>query len=105
MPELADVAFTETLIEREDLLAFHNQMGKENCLDIAEKPQIRITDEQAKEALKRVTGSDSAAEFQKLTPINRDKAIARLRENHLSLRQISRLTGVSLMIVRKILKE
>lgn len=104
-PELADVAFTETLIEREALLAFHRQLGNENCLDIADKPRIRITDEQAKEEVKKLSGCENVAEFQKLTPNNRDKAILGLRDAHLSLRQISRLTGVSLMIVRRIVDE
>ena len=103
--ELADVSFTETLIDREELLAFHKQLGNENCLDIAEKLRIRITDEQARDAVKKISGCDNVAEFQKLTPINRDKAILKLRDQHLSLRQISRLTGVSLTIVRRIVEE
>ena len=103
--ELADVSFTETLIDREELLAFHKQLGNENCLDIADKLRIRITDEQARDAVKKISGCDNVAEFQKLTPINRDKAILKLRDQHLSLRQISRLTGVSLMIVRRIVDE
>ena len=103
--ELADVSFTETLIDREELLAFHKQLGNENCLDIADKLRIRITDEQARDAVKKISGCDNVAEFQKLTPINRDKAILKLRDQHLSLRQISRLTGVSLTIVRRIVEE
>ena len=97
--------FSETLIDREELLAFHKKLGNENCLDVADKPTIRITDEQAREAVKKISGCDNVAEFQKLTPINRDKTILKLRDQHLSLRQISRLTGVSLMIVRRIVGE
>ncbi|MBR6413317.1 MAG: helix-turn-helix domain-containing protein [Oscillospiraceae bacterium] len=52
-----------------------------------------------------MSGCDNVAEFQKLTPINRDKAILKLRDQHLSLRQISRLTGVSLTTVRRIVEE
>lgn len=104
-PELADVAFTEMLVDREEMLAFHRQLGNENCLDITDKPRIRITDEQAREAVKKISGCDNVVEFQKLTPINRDKTILELRDAHLSLRQISRLTGVSLMIVRRIVGE
>ena len=55
--------------------------------------------------MKRITGCRSASEFQILTPIVRDKAIGKLRESHLSLRQISRLTGVSLMAIRIIIEE
>ena len=104
-PWITDVLLTDTLVSRADLIDFHRQLGQEKCLDIAEKPQTRITDEQAKETVKKISGCDSAAEFQKLTPSNRDRAIVQLRHNHLSLRQISRLTGVSLMIVRRIVEE
>ena len=104
-PWLTDVAYTDTLIKREDLLNFHNQQGNENCLDVADKPTIRFTDEQARAAMKRITGCGSVSEIQSLTPIVRDKAIRKLRDSHLSLRQISRLTGVSLMIVRKVVEE
>ena len=51
------------------------------------------------------TGCGSVADFQRLTPIDRDKAIQKRRKEHLSLRQISRLTGVSLMIIRTILEK
>ena len=104
-PWITDVAFTDTLISREDLIDFHNQPGNDKCLDIADKPTVRLADEQASAAMKKITGCGSVTEFQALTPIVRDKAIGKLRESHLSLRQISRLTGVSLMIVRKTVEE
>ena len=104
-PWIADVSFTETLISRGELIDFHKQLGKERCLDISEAPAIRLTDEQAQTALARISGCNSVADFQKLTPIVRDKAIRQLREAHLSLRQISRLTGVNLMIIRRIVEE
>ena len=68
------------------MIAFHKQLGKENCLDVAERQQIRITDEQAKEAMKKVSGCESVSEFQKLTTVNRDKALVKLRKCNLSLR-------------------
>jgi len=104
-PWITDVSFTDTLIPRADLIDYHKQLGQEKCLDISESPTIRLTDEQAKADMVKLTGCESAAEFQKLTPPERDKAIIALRKNHLSLRQISRLTGVGLMIVRRITDE
>ena len=104
-PQLADVEVTDKLIERDDLIAFHALPGNEKCLDIADKPMVRLTDEQAKVVMLKATRCENASDFQRLTPINRDKAILRLRETNLSLRQISRLTGVSIMIIRRITKE
>lgn len=104
-PLFADVGVTDTLIERDDLIAFHAQPGNEKCLDIADKPMVRLTDEQAKAAMVKATGCENVSDFQRLAPVNRDKAIRCLRKSKLSLRQISRLTGVSIMIVRRILEE
>ena len=64
-----------------------------------------ITDEQAKKVMKHRTGCENVADFQRLTPVNREKAIQKLRKEHLSLRQISRLTGISLMVVRRIVEK
>ena len=52
-----------------------------------------------------VSFCSSAAAFQRLSPANRSKAIRRLREQNLSLRQISRLTGTGITAVRRIAKE
>ena len=103
-PWLADVEVTDTLIERDDLIAFHALPGNEKCLDIADKPMVRLTDEQAKVVMVKATGCENASDFQRLTPIKRDKAILRLRKSGLSLRQISRLTGVSIMIIRRVIE-
>ena len=85
-PWITDVSCTDGLIDREDLIEYHRQPGQEKCLDIPDKPTIRLTDEQAMEAVKRITGCENVSEFQKLTPIVRDKAIRELRDSHLSLR-------------------
>ena len=102
---LTDADATDALIPREELLDFHRMLGSEQCLDITEKPPLRLTDEQAKVVMLKVTSCENAADFQNLTPIMRDKGIRKLRKNGLSLRQISRLTGVSLMIVRRAAQE
>ena len=63
---------------------------------------VRVTDEQARQIIKRITKCESAADFQTLDISKRDKFIKKFKEKGLSIRQISRLTGVSFGIVRKI---
>ena len=104
-PWIAAVSFTDTLISRGELIDFHKQLGQECCLDISEAPDNRFTVEQAQATLARVSGCNSVSDFQKLTPIGRDKAIRQLRKAHFSLRQISRLTSVSLKIICRIVEE
>lgn len=103
-PWLTDTSYTEDLIGREELAAFHRLPGHEKCLDIEDKPTVRLTEEQAKAAMEAVTRCKSVSDFQKLTPPVKEKMIGMLREAHLSLRQISRLTGMSISIVRRIVE-
>ena len=87
------------------MIDFHRSLGQEQCLDVSEKTTVRLTDEQAKAIMRSSVGCESTAEFQKLPSAVRDKAIQTLRGKSLSLRQISRFTGVSIMVVRRITRE
>lgn len=105
MPWLTDVAFTDALIGRDVLNTFHKSYGMERYLDVSDPSKSRVSDEQAITIMKTITRCSSAAAFQRLSPGNRSKAIRRLREQNLSLRQISRLTGTGITAVRRIAKE
>ncbi|MEL7635531.1 MULTISPECIES: transposase [Sporomusa] len=72
-----------------------------NCLHF-EWESKRITDKEAQDILKEVCGVHSVTEFQAMDKIKRDRNIALLKRNGLSIRQISRLTGISFAIVRKV---
>ncbi len=55
----------------------------------------------AKEIIEKYSQCRTIAEFQKLDPKLRDEYIAIFKQSGLSIRQISRLTGISFGIVRK----
>ena len=76
----------------------------DKCLEIEDTPKIRVTDEQAKRIIKKVSNCENSAEFQKLDSKSRDEYIASFKQNGLSIRQISRLTGISKGLVEKCLK-
>ena len=99
-PWLTDVDETFRLIEYDDLVAFHQILGQEDCLDDTPRPAGHLSDAQALLLIEQLSGCKNASEFQKLSPAARDRAILALRDNHLSIRQIARLTGSSLMVVR-----
>ena len=52
----------------------------------------------------RFSDCQNVADFQKLDSKSRDEFIAILKQNGLSIRQISRLTGISKGLVEKCLK-
>ena len=78
---------------------------KEGGVFVCQSCGCKYSVEEAKKMMIERTGCKSVADFQRLTPVNREKAIQKLRKEHLSLRQISRLTGVSLMIIRRIVEK
>ena len=51
--------------------------------------------------IKKIAKCDNASDFQSLDIKTRDKYLKRLRDKSLSIRQLSRLTGVSYSVVRK----
>ena len=86
----------------DDFIEFNNQLESICCLDISEKLQtVRVTDEQARRLIQKLTKCNNVSEFQNLNSKLRDKYLKVLRKNGLSIRQISRLTGTSFNVVRK----
>ncbi|NLX93757.1 MAG: hypothetical protein GXZ02_07850, partial [Clostridiales bacterium] len=73
----------------------------DKCLEV-EDNNFRLTDIAAKKIIFDVSNCKNVAEFQKLELGQRDQFIKELKENRLSFRQICRLTGGSVGIVRKL---
>ena len=99
--DLIDSELVFGMIAKEDFEKFNNQTFFDKCLDIEDKPIFRVTDEQAQKIIEKYSKCKNVAEFQKLEIKIRDKLLKKFKENGLSIRQISRLTGVSFNIVRK----
>lgn len=98
-----------SFVDREDVLALttidefvglHQQTVDTSCMDVAEKAIVRVTDEQAKVLIKRISKCENISEFQHLDIDKRNKYLKKLREEGLSIRQLSRLTGISFNVVR-----
>ena len=99
--EIVDTSFVFGYWDKELFIVNNDQEIETICLDITEGTTIRVTDEEAKDIIKRVSRCENASEFQTLEIKKRDKYLKKLRERGLSIRQISRLTGVSFNVVRK----
>jgi putative transposase len=97
---LVDVDFVLDMMSREQLEEFHSKESEDTYLDITESP-IRLTDEQAKEIIRKTSKCKSVSEFQHLEVKARNSCIKKLRKEGLSIRQISRLTGISKGIVER----
>ena len=96
-PELVDTSFALSMLPLPEFIDYHNQVSDDNCLEMED--HFRLTDEEAKRIIDKISKCKSAAAFQALDPPKRNLYIKKLHKNGLSIRQISRLTGISKKIV------
>ena len=97
---ITDTEFAlELLGGREKYIEYMNGNGETNCLEIAEA--MRLTDEKAIEIIKKKCKVKSGQALQEFEVEKRNKALRKLKEEGLSIRQISRLTGINRGIVLK----
>jgi REP element-mobilizing transposase RayT len=98
---LIDKDFVFDLIPLDHFEEYHLEYNIDVCLDIDDNYAVRVTDEDAQKIIYKISKCASVAEFQSLDTKRRDKYLKRFRNEGLSIRQISRLTGISCGIVRK----
>ena len=73
-----------------------------NILDFNNEMEQRVTDGKVREYLTSLIGSGSPTELQHYGKEERNQIIRQLKDYGASIRQISRLTGVSFGIIRKV---
>ena len=95
---LTDTAFAEKMLGREVLLEYLNTPCEESCLD--DKPK-GPGDRSAVKILCKLTGAPDIEAARRVVSQSPEKYIPPMRRSGLSIRQISRLTGISFGIVRK----
>ena len=80
---------------------YHRETNDDRCLDIPEQKRGRITDDEALQTMQTLCGCISVSSFQKLPKKTKGSVIHELRNHGASIRQISRLTGVTIARIRK----
>lgn len=97
---ITDIETVLSMMSRDEFVEFNNMPNDDMCLDNNEI--VRYSDKEAWEIISKISSCNNASEFQKLDKKTRDNIIKRLRRVPLSIRQISRLTGVSKGIIEGI---
>ena len=101
--QVIDTEFVYHHISPDYFVQMHSQLEVTQCLDVTqEKSSPRVTDEQARRIIDKHTKCTSASDFQRLDIATRNKYLKLLKEHGLSIRQISRLTGISFGIVSRV---
>ncbi len=101
-PFITDTDFAlELLGDKTGFHAFHER-GDDggSALDVKE-PLIRMADEEALALADRLLGKGSAQRLKELDRETRDTGLRELKSNGLGIRQIQRLTGISLGVISK----
>lgn len=98
--DLVDTDFCLGIIDKEQFLDFNNEYNEDVCLEI-EKDNFRLTDDEAREIIFKISKCRTITQFQNLNIDKRNKCLKLLRVKGLSIRQISGLTGIGFNIVRK----
>ena len=95
---ITETAFAEGLLGREALLKYLKTPSDDICMD--DNPS-RFRDSEALEIIQDTVGGEDLAACLKKICNQPERYVSRLRNAGLSIRQISRLTGLSVGIVRK----
>lgn len=99
---LTDTDYVLQLCTTDEFIGLHNALVVTECMEISDKVIVRVTDEQAKKLIQKIAKCNNASEFQELDIAKRDKYLKKLREKGVSIRQLSRLTGISFSVIRRI---
>lgn len=104
-PSFINIKYIYNLLgEKDNFLAFHNEIVEIDCLDI-HKLKKRLPDDVAKQIILEETGCSTVKDFQVLSLSDRKKYLLRLHEKGISIRQLNRLTGVSKGIISRAVTE
>ena len=95
---LIDIDFCLGIINKEQFIEFNNEFSDDVCLDISDN-DFRLTDDEALKIIWKICKCKTVSDFQRLDKIKRNYFIGKLYKQGLSIRQISRLTGLSRKIV------
>ena len=99
-----DAAFVLQLLPREEFIRFHNTLNNDSCLEIVSRRKKAVTDDRAREIIFKYSRCRTVAEFQSLDERKKQRVIRIIHEKGVSIRQLSRLTGVSKGLIEKWLK-
>jgi len=100
--DLIDSELVLSEVSKKDFIDFNCEKNSDLCLDIEEEIP-RLSDEIATNIMQRLSGCRNVTEFQSLDIDRRDNVLCSMRKAHISMKQASRITGISYGVIRKAL--
>ncbi|NJD03780.1 MAG: transposase [Ruminiclostridium sp.] len=96
-----DIFSDDKAIARKSFIGFSTQENQDKCLEYDDIK--RIDDDMARELIKKAVNIDKMSNIQGLAKTERDSIIIKIKNiDNLSIRQISRITGLNYSLIQKI---
>ena len=89
--------------DEDSFLRFNLEENNDQCMDIDDEVPHTVTDERGVQIMRHVSGCCNTAEFQSLETFRRDKALFHMWRAGVSIKQASRITGVSYGVIRRVI--
>ena len=100
--DLIDGELVLSEVSKESFLSFNCEENDDYCLDIEEELP-RLSDEIATTIMRHLSGCNNVTEFQALNTGQRDEVLYKMLLSRISMKQASRITGISYGVIRKVL--
>ena len=99
-PDLVDSATVLEMMSEKEFRQFHLEKNEDICMDQEEKSIRHLTDEQVISILTNEFNITQITQMKSLSKDVRNSIIQRLLQSGASIRQLSRLTGISIKTIR-----
>lgn len=103
-PGISDKEIILGFLSRKAMIDFIGQNNDDRCMDIEESIKIRCTDEKAQKLI-LTEFKTTAPDFNRMDRASFNVSIYRLTRAGISIRQLSRLTGISKKIIENAIKD
>ena len=97
---LTDTEFVLNIVSKAEFIKYHAETNHDSCLEITEKV-FYLTDEDAKKLILTTAQCRATTDIQQFDVKIRNEIIHKLKKQGLSIRQLSRLTGISKSVIEK----
>ena len=99
---LIDCEFTFGILSRDEFAEFNEADVQENCLDVTDEVGVRLTDEEVRNRLFHYAGCSDILQFKMLEESKQARAIRKLKEDDIAIRQISRVSDISCYYIKQL---
>ena len=99
---LHDSGMVREMMDEKEFIEWNAQAVEEKCMDMADQPRKRLTDSRAWDVIRRGSGCETTAELQRMEKGKRDEVLRKAMKEGVSIRQASRLTGISIGVIYRV---